>query len=249
MTKQPVKVHDKYSTFLEDQRVFFDELITEEWESYHNPEWDRRRRFEVDCLFRLVKAETVLDVGCGCGFHDLLMAEMPGVKRVVGIDYSEKSIEVANRTYPHAKVSRSVCDIRQLPPSGEYDLVVSFQVIEHLPDAAAFLDLCRAQAKVGGHVAVVTPNRLRLANRLRILAGRPPILGDPQHFREYVPSELRELGKAVGLRHVGGFAYDLTFRLPRFGVSLLPAGVSLRLGHMVAPLADCFCVVFRRDPK
>ena len=245
MTKSAPSTQEKYPEFLDDQRQFFDELITREWDTYQSPDWDRRRRFEIDSLFRLVLPRKILDVGCGCGFHDVLMAEKPGVEEVVGIDYSEKSIETANRMYPHRNVQRRVEDISHAEARGQYDLVVSFQVIAHLTDAAAFLKNCRRQTAPGGYVAVVTPNRLRLSNRLRIRAGGLAQLGDPQHYREYVAAELVALGNDLGLEYSGSFAYGISLRIPKTDLNLLPLPASLRLGHMFSFMADCFGVVFR----
>ncbi len=53
MTARAPSTQEKYPEFLSDQRRFFDELITEEWNTYQNADWDRSRRFEVDCLFSL----------------------------------------------------------------------------------------------------------------------------------------------------------------------------------------------------
>lgn len=244
MTARTPSTQEKYPEFLDDQRRFFDEIITREWHTYQNPDWDRRRRFEIDCLLRLVSPRRILDVGCGCGFHDVLMAERPGVESVIGIDYSEKSVEAANREYPHPKIGRHVEDIRQMAAGGGYDLVVSFQVIEHLSDAAAFLEDCRRQTAPGGYIAVVTPNFMRLSNRLRVLAGRQPLLGDPQHFREFVDTELIALGRELGLEYFGGFSYGIALRIPKLGFELLPVPVSLRLGRLFPSIADCLCVVF-----
>ena len=235
---------EKYPSFLDDQREFFDEMITSEWHTYQNADWDMRRRFEVDCLFRLVSPRTVLDVGCGCGFHDVLFAEKPGVGSVTGIDYSEKSIDMANRTYLHPNVQRHVDDIGRMRAGEKYDLVVSFQVIEHLSNAGTFLLDCHKHTASGGHIAVVTPNRLRLSNRLRLLAGVKVKLGDPQHFHEYTAPELTKIGDEVGLKCVGGFAYGLTLNLPRIGVNILPSRLGLKLGRFFPSAADCFCVVF-----
>ena len=238
---------EKYPTFLDDQRQFFDELIAEEWDTYQSPDWDRRRRREVDSLFRLVSPRRVLDVGCGCGFHDMLMAEKPGVDAVTGIDYSPKSIEMAARFYAHPKVSRRVEDIATMPKSEEYDLVASFQVIEHLTDPTQFLRNCARQVRHGGWVAAVTPNRLRLSNRVRLLVGGRAQLGDPQHFREYVPAEIIEVGRKLGLDHVGDFSYGVSARVPMTRHSLLPSLVNLHLGRLVTPIADCFGVVFQKN--
>ena len=63
-------------------------------------------------------------------------------------------------------------------------------------------------------MAVVTPNRMRLANRLRILAGGQARLVDPQHYREYVPTELIAIGEELGLKYFASFAYGISVRIP-----------------------------------
>ena len=127
-------VHERYPNFVRDQRQFFDELVTEDWHSYISSEWDYVRRYEIGRLFRRIQPTTILDVGCGCGFHDRVMAEYPFVREVIAIDYSLKSIEAAEREYPHPRVTRWVSDFAEFPRDRAFDLVVSFQVIEHLDD-------------------------------------------------------------------------------------------------------------------
>ena len=98
-------------------------------------------------------------------------------------------------------------------------------------------------------MAAVTPNRMRLSNRLRVLAGGEPRLGDPQHFREFVASELIAVGEGLGMRYVGGFAYGMTLGIPRTGLSLLPSVAGMHSGHLFPFLADCFCVVFKHEGR
>ena len=100
--------------YIEDQRAFFDKVITRDWHLYDNKHWNRTRVLEVRELQKLVRpCENILDVGCGDGFHGVEFARDPLTKRVVGIDNSEKSIEQANRNWHHPKVERGVADIFQ----------------------------------------------------------------------------------------------------------------------------------------
>ncbi|MCU0841991.1 MAG: class I SAM-dependent methyltransferase [Thiobacillaceae bacterium] len=243
MTTKEHSTQAKHPEFLRDQRAFFDELITREWHTYHNPDWDLSRQYEVTQLFRHVCPATILDVGCGCGYHDLLMATRPETRQVYAIDYSAKSIETAEREYPHAKVRRQVADINALGADiPQVDLVVSFQVIEHTTDPARFLEQCAKQARSGGHVAIFTPNRLRLANRLRRMLGRPARLSDPQHFLEFTLEELSALGRDLGLQPMASFGYGMD--LPLIGARL-PMAWRLALGRRWPASADGLCVIFR----
>lgn len=238
------RTHARFPTYVEDQREFFDSLVTEDWDSYSSEVWDRVRRLEVAQILRVAPGARVLDVGCGCGFHDVVLADHPAVEEVVAVDYSPRSVEAAERAYPHAKVTREVADVFELPPDG-FDLVVSFQVIEHLTSGFDFLRACVGQARSGGAVAVVTPNRLRLDNRWRALRGRAPDVLDPQHFHEYSPSELRELARALPLEPLATFGTGITFSLPRLGRPVIPERVGLALGRFLPSVANGFGQIWR----
>src|SRR5882757_2544417 len=106
-----MSVHQRYPDFLSDQRQFFDELITEEWQTYFSEEWDATRRFEIEKIFEHFKPARILDVGCGVGFHDAEMARYDFVGEVDAFDYSEKSVAKANATYGHPKVNRFVANL------------------------------------------------------------------------------------------------------------------------------------------
>lgn len=238
-------VHDRYREYRKDQREFFDALITEDWDTYSDPAWDAARRFEVNRLFELVAPRTILDIGCGCGAHDVLMAEQPGVERVVAIDYSAKSIETAEREYSHPNVFRSVVDVFDLPAE-KFDLVVSFQVIEHLQNPREFLASCAGRARPGGSVAVFTPNRERLTNRVRRRLGLPLALEDPQHAAEHTVADLVRMGSELGLEPVGSFSYGLSLQVPKVGWNMEFTGYSNGLPRTLERFASRFAVVLTR---
>ena len=235
-----MSVQDRYQTFVDDQRAFFDELITENWDTYFSKSWDETRRYEIARLFQMIKPKAILDIGCGCGFHDQEMASYPFVTRVDAFDYSSKSVGKADEAYPHPKITRWVGDFAVDVPKQRYDLVVSFQVFEHLSDPKPYFNFCRAACAPGGYVAIFTPNRLRLRNCLRVRKGLPLELLDPQHFKEYVPNEIVEMGRQAGLLPFATFGYGLD------GHSLvdkLSNRRRLSLGRLLAPLASGFCVI------
>ncbi len=238
-------VHERYREFMADQRRFFDELITEDWETYASPAWDASRRHELDRIFARVRPRLILDMGCGCGFHDSEMAKRDFVERVDAFDYSEKSVEKAEEAYPHPKVRRFVADLATFAPQERYDLVASFQVYEHLEDVGTYFEACRRACAPGGMIAIVTPNRTRLSNRIRNRKGLPDELLDPQHFREYTIAEIHADAARHGFEPAGGFGYWL------HGWSWLdrvPLQHRLRLGGLFPNVAHGIGV-FARAPK
>jgi SAM-dependent methyltransferase len=240
-----VSVHTRYDTRLVDQRQFFDELITEEWPSYQSEAWDYTRRFEVGRILRRIRPRVVLDIGCGCGFHDVEFAKHAFVERVDAIDYSPKSVEKANDAYPHEKVVRRVGDIASDTVEPVYDLVASFQVIEHLADPHDYFRYAVRACRPGGVLAIVTPNRLRLDNRIRARRGEEPAMLDPQHFREYVPGDLIAIGSRYGLEPIDSFGHTLhSFLYPR--VVLSNYVWRTHLGTLMPSCANVIGVLLRK---
>ena len=231
-------VQDRFKEYLPDQRDYFDFQVTEDWPAFLSREWDQMRRFEVARLMRCVQPATILDVGCGCGFHDAEMARYPFVRRVDAIDYSPKSIEKAEAHYGHPKVRRTVADLVEFEPETPYDLVVSFQVIEHTEDADDFVRQCLRCCRPGGHVAIFTVNRMRPYNRRRARHGKEPELEDPMHKREFTIAELEEIGERNGLVPLKRIAYAAEgLGIPRFlavwACCFFP-GLATRLGAIYA---------------
>lgn len=239
--------------YRDNQREFFDRMITIDWNSYQDSNWDRSRKREVKEIMNLVgPVDNLLDVGCGCGFHDVLFAEH-GVKQVVGIDYSPKSIEQANLHYPHEHVNRRVFDVfsGNALPEGEFffDACVSFQVIEHVRDGLNFLRFCSNHVRKDGMVCIATPNYHRAQNRLRSLVRKKPVFCDPMHFHEYHMKEMAEMGSHIGLVPVHHFFYGFELNLNRFRLVKNGGSLSRFLEKHLPNLCSVFVVMFKKvDP-
>lgn len=239
------ETHKKYASYLADQREFFDELVEEDRDYYFNaPSWNFTRKVEAARLLKNVRPARILDVGCGCGFHDIVLAEHDFVQNVVGIDYSPKSIQLAEQGFPHRKVHRETAEIESYCGPADFDMVVSFQVIEHHPNPREFIRHCKRLAKPGGWVAVVTPNRVRLDNIIRRTRGEPAALLDPQHLAEYSFEELCLFGRGAQLQPIDRFGHTLhADYLP--WLSRLPLQHRCRLGAILRPLAHVIGIIFK----
>jgi SAM-dependent methyltransferase len=117
---------------------------------------------EAEHVHRLIQrnypgAKTVLDLGCGTGRHDLLLAEKG--YEMTGVDMSEEMLAVANSQLSSLNSQRSSCnflqgDIRTVRLDKTFDVVVSlFHVVSYqttnkdLTDAFA---TARAHLSPGG---------------------------------------------------------------------------------------------------
>ncbi len=102
------------------------------------------------------RGREVLDVACGVGYGSARLAETAA--RVVGGDVSEEAIGYAERRYGGPNVEFRVLDAAALPfPAGSFDVVCSFETIEHLPDRDAYLDEVARVLRPDGVFLVSTP--------------------------------------------------------------------------------------------
>ncbi len=131
----------------------------------------------------------VLDAGCGSGYGT---AELANAATVVGIDISAGAVAHARRAFSRPGVAflQSACE--SLPfAAASFDLVVAFEVIEHLEGWQQMLaEACRV-LRPSGVLLVSTPNKAWY-NESRAAAGP-----NPYHVREFEYLEFKAALEAV----------------------------------------------------
>lgn len=141
----------------------------------------------------------VVDAGCGEGYGLALLADA-GAARVVGLEIDPAVCAHARRRYadghPSIDVRDHDLDADAEPRlAGRFDLVTSFQVIEHVTDPERHLAALSRLARPDATILLTTPNRLTLS------PGRDTPL-NPFHVREFSPRELGRLVDDAGLGDV-----------------------------------------------
>ena len=127
----------------------------------------------------------VLDVGCNTGYGTIRF--LPVARRVVGVDVSPGAIEAARDRALDGRPEFVLTSGLGLPfPDASFDLVSSFQVLEHVPDALAYLRELARVTRSGGEVILATPNAA-----IRLDPGMTP--WNRFHVREYRAAELAQL--------------------------------------------------------
>lgn len=109
----------------------------------------------------------LLDAGCGTGGFLAWAASTGGFPRLCGIDLSVEAVELARETVPTAELHAAPLD--RIPfGDGEFDLAVSLDVLQHVPEGLvdASLKELRRVLRPGGALLVRT-NGDRQARRER----------------------------------------------------------------------------------
>ena len=101
----------------------------------------------------------MLDAACGTGYGSALLADT--ARTVVGADIARDAVDYARGHFPAPNLRLAQADCLALPFSdGRFDLVVAFEIIEHLENPEAFLAELRRVLDPSGVLILSTPNRL-----------------------------------------------------------------------------------------
>jgi SAM-dependent methyltransferase len=139
----------------------------------------------------------VLDAGCGEGYGAALIAEVAA--EVVAVDRSASAVAHARAHHPEGDLRFACVDLARLGAiRRRFDVILNFQVLEHLPDPTILLREFAEHLAPGGQLVLTTPNRPMSVSE------------NPYHVREYTADELdvllRPFFDAVEVRGIAGNA-------------------------------------------
>lgn len=150
---------------------------------------------------RPLAGKRALDVGCGAGLLCEPLARLGG--EVTGVDAAAENVAAAAAHAAGGGLSIDYRhgDIAELA-LGQFDLVCSMEVIEHVADKAAFIAALGKCLAPGGLMILSTPNRTAKARLLMVEAAERlgMVPRGTHHWDDFItPDELRELLDAAGL--------------------------------------------------
>jgi len=97
----------------------------------------------------------ILDMGCGMGWFAAHLADFGPT---VGIDLSDDAIARARSNFPGVTFRAGNIYDMELP-AGYFDVVVSQEVIAHVPEQTAYLEIAARVLKPNGYLIITTVNR------------------------------------------------------------------------------------------
>jgi SAM-dependent methyltransferase len=128
------------------------EMWYEHWHRYHY-------------VLPLVAGKTILDVACGEGYGSALMSRCAAEVR--GVDLSAEAIAHGRGAYAdRANLQLIEASCTRLPfVAASFDVVVSFETIEHIAGQAAFLDEVKRVLKADGVLILSCPNKAEYSDK------------------------------------------------------------------------------------
>lgn len=151
------------------------------------------KRYEelLDTMEPFRKTNKLLDVGCGIGYF-LEVAKKRGWE-VYGTEYTDEAIRICEEkglTMNKGKLNPENYDL------GQFDIITSFEVIEHINNPNEELNNFHQLLRSGGLVYVTTPNFNSLL-RYRLKAAYN-VITYPEHLSYYTPRTLKKLFRKNG---------------------------------------------------
>lgn len=96
------------------------------------------KRYFINKIIKYIKniddISSILDLGCGEGSNTYFISTKFNTDKVVGIDITEEGVKKAKLNFPNIDFLQLNLDEIELSNMQQYDLVCSFDVLEHVDD-------------------------------------------------------------------------------------------------------------------
>lgn len=162
--------------------------------------------------------KNILDIACGTGYGSYYLSQVASL--VTGVDISPLSIQTANERYKNNNLSFMIGDCSQVSFEHKFDVIVSFETIEHLEEDSRikFYNMCSNFLENDGIFLVSTPNKKICSPYSDKPLNKFHVLEFTKQKLELELSKIFTIQEWFGQRFIYGF---LTWKLVRKFVRLI----------------------------
>jgi 2-polyprenyl-3-methyl-5-hydroxy-6-metoxy-1,4-benzoquinol methylase len=161
---------------------------------------------------RFVHGKKVLDAACGEGYGSALLAA--SAQQVLGVDISAEAVAHAQARYPLANLQFAQGDATVPQAEADFDVIVSFETLEHVHAQASMLANFKRALKPDGVLLISSPDKRTYSD----LTG----FSNQFHVKELYRHELEALLQSQ-FRHVHLFGQKLLFQSAIWDLSAPPS--------------------------
>lgn len=150
------------------------------------------------------RSNRILDIGCGDGYF-LAVAKAKGWE-VYGTEFTDEAVDICKEK----GISMHKGIIQSWSGPHDFDVITSFEVLEHITDGRAHVRMIHELLRKGGLFYFTTPNFNSLSRKW--LGGKWKIIEYPEHLCYYTPRTIHRLLSDAGLRRLEVQTTGITFR-------------------------------------
>ncbi|REJ49653.1 MAG: methyltransferase domain-containing protein [Microcystis flos-aquae DF17] len=180
---------------LDSDLKFFHPLVTGSESFYQELQkfkWyymDDKEEYDYACNF-ITSEDRVLEVGCGKG----AFSQKIKTSNYTGLEFSSKAIEIAS--HANINVLNQIVEDYCVSNSDSYDIVCSFQVLEHVSNPKSFIESCLKCLKKGGLLIISVPSDDSFIGSLKNNILNMP----PHHVTHWSDKALQYVANCFGLK-------------------------------------------------
>lgn len=168
---------------------------------------------------KALRPTKIFEVGCGNGSLANRLSEYVAIS---GIDSSSSAIDVAGKAFPNLDLNVGSAYDDLASQYGQFDVVLSLEVIEHLFDPRFFVRRVREMLNPGGTLIISTPYHGYWKNLAIALLGKSDAhytaLWDGGHIKFWSRATLLSLMEEAGFQET---SFQRVGRLPIFAKSMI----------------------------
>ena len=166
----------------------------------------------------------ILDIGCGNGSLSNFIAQ--NGYEVVGVEESESGVKIAQQNYPDCEfIAASIYDFPYQQLENSFDIIISTEVIEHLPYPRELAKVAKCCLKNNGTVILTTPYHGYFKNLALAITGKLDkhftVLWDGGHIKFFSVKTLSTLLLEQGFADL---QFKFAGRYPLLWKSMLVSG-------------------------
>ena len=155
----------------------------------------RLTRYHQFFINNVFPSDVILDIGCGNGALSYDVAKK--AKKVVGIDISKQSVEIAEKKYSAPNIEYRVGDVTKDLPNQRFDVIILSNVLEHIEYRVGFLNKIKNLApKILIRVPIIDRDWITLYKKELGIEWRL----DETHYIEYTLKGFQQELQKAGLK-------------------------------------------------